>query len=167
MPPGRKLQKKNSKKSILDLHETIFHEMFKFLDHHTIFLRVRGVCRTIKTYADSFVQLGGVSMILGYQSFNLLQVYTLKRNVIVINIQSIKPYPTSDESKMNHTFRGMFNEKVVAGTFMKSKEGLWVQAKRLCISKKRVYWPYELMLETLYEYDPKDNEWITTISNSY
>lgn len=172
MPPGSKLQKKNGNKSILDLHETIFHEIFQFLDHNTIFLRLRGVCRTIKTYADSFLQLCGVSMILGDQdqSSYLLQVYTLKHNVIAIGIHSIKPYPTSEEDKMINTFRGMFNEKIVSGTFMKSKEGLWVQEafeKRLCIPKKRVYWPYELMLQTLYEYDPKENEWITTISNSY
>ena len=178
MSPDHKLRKKDCRKSILDLHETIFHEIFQFLDHHTIFLRLRSVCRTIKTYADNFVQLGGVFMFLGHQSCDLLQVYRLKHNIIFISIQSIKPYSTSDEIKMYHIFGGIFHGKVVAGTFMKSKEGLWTQEAsemRSCTPKMRVYWPCELMLETLYEYNPKQKEWIrmsqidrsSTISNRY
>ena len=180
MSPDIKLRKKHCRKSILDLHETIFHEIFQFLDHHTIFLRLRSVCRTIKTYADNFVQLGGVLMFLGHQSSDLLQVYKLKQNVIFISIQSIKPYPASDEIITYHgdTFGGIFNRKVVAGTFMKSKEGLWAQEayeQSLCPHMKKVYWPCELMLQTLYEYNPKENEWIrisqidrsSTITNSY
>ena len=138
MYPHNKLQKTNCKKSILNLHETIFHEIFMFLDPHTIFLRLRCVCRTIKTYADSFVQLSGVLMFLGHQKTDLLQIYRLKHNVVFVSIHSIKPCKT----KMDHTFGGMFNGKVVAGTFIKSKDGLWAQelsAKKVCVPKKNVY----------------------------
>ena len=178
MYPHNKLQKTDCKTSLLNLHETIFHEIFNFLDPHIVFLRLRSVCRTIKTYADSFVQLGGVLMFIGHQSSELLQVYRLKHNVIFVSIQSIKPYSASDETEMGHTFGGIFNGRVVAGTLMKTKEGLWAQElseKKLCVPKKNAYWPCGLMLQTLYEYNPKENEWIrlnhidrsSPISNSY
>ena len=160
MAPSKKWKEM---KSILDLHENIFHKIFQFLDNDTIYFKLRGVCRTMRIYADSFIQLGGVFMFLGQQSSQLLHMYKRKQNTVFDGIPSMKPYPASNAIKNGDAFWGVFNDRVVVGSMMRSKKGLWTQClseKRLHMHKKKVYWPCELMLQTLYEYDRKQRQWI-------
>ena len=88
MAPSEKLEET---KFILDLHENIFHEIFKFLNYDTIYFKLRGVCRKLRIYADSFIQLGGVFMFLGQQSSQLLHMYKRKENAFFICMSSMKP----------------------------------------------------------------------------
>ena len=156
-------EKLKETKIILDLHENIFHEIFKFLNYDTIYFKLRGVCRKLRIYADSFIQLGGVFMFLGQQSSQLLHMYKRKENAFFICMSSMKPYPASNAIQNGDSFWGVFNDRVVAGRFMRSNEGLWTKClseKRLRMHKKKVYWPCELMLQTLYEYNPNEKKWI-------
>ena len=54
--------KSNSKNSsehtnILDLHECIFREIFDNVDHHELYFTVRSVCRVLKSYVESYIEL--------------------------------------------------------------------------------------------------------------
>lgn len=149
-------------KSILDLHENIFHEIFQFLDNHTIYGKLRGVCSALKIYADSFIQLAGVVMFLGYGHSQLLHTYKLRKNIVSISVQSRMPYPAFHTIKNLGSFWGILNGRIVVGNTMRSEEGLWVQdsfKNNMSKHKRKTYWPCELMLKHLYEYNPKENNW--------
>ena len=106
MAPSEKLKET---KFILDLHENIFHEIFKFLNYDTIYFKLRAVCRTLRIYADSFIQLGGVFMFLGQQSSQLLHMYKRKQNAFFVAISSIKLYPASNAINTGDAFWEVFN----------------------------------------------------------
>ena len=102
-------------------------------------------------------------MFLGQQSSQLLHMYKRKQNAFFIAISSMKPYPRSNAIENGDAFWGGFNDRVVVGSLMRSKEGLWTKClseKRLRMHKKKVYWPCELMLQTLCEYNPREKKWI-------
>ena len=126
MAPSEKLKET---KFILDLHENIFHEIFKFLNYDTIYFKLRRVCRKLRIYADSFIQLGGVFMFLGQQSSQVLHMYKRKENAFFICISSMKQYPALNAIRNGDAFWGVFNDRVVAGSFMRSDEGLWTKCE--------------------------------------
>ena len=140
--------------TILDLHENIFHEIFRFLDNYTIYVKIRGVCRMLKIYADNFIQLRGVFVLHDHEYFQPLQMYKLKQNIVFISIQPRLPYPAFDEIACQDAILTMFNDKFVALKLMRSQEGLWVQDASeniTCENKNKIYWPCELMLQNLAE----------------
>ena len=156
-------------KSILDLHENIFHEILRFLDNYTIYVKIRAVCRVLRIYAESFVQLSGVFVLHGQGYCKLLRMYKLKKNIIFIRIQSQMPYPASHAiicPDWGTTFWGGFDGKVLVWSLIRSNEGLWIQdelERIICKNKNKIYWPCELMLKNVYEYNPQENKWIKFI----
>ena len=52
----------NGKKyiNILDLPESIFREIFDYIDHGELFFTVKSVCRLLETYVELYIELGGV-----------------------------------------------------------------------------------------------------------
>ena len=166
MAPSKKVRQV---KSILDLHENVFHEIFKFLDNYTIYVKMRAVCRVLRIYAESFVQLSGVFVLHGHGYCKLLHMYKLKKNIIFIKIQSRMPYPASHAiicPDWGTNFWAGFDGKVLVWSLIRSNEGLWIQdalVKTICKNKNKIYWPCELMLKNVYEYNPQKNKWIKFI----
>ena len=167
MAPSKKLKEV---KSILDLHENIFHEIFRFLDNHTISVKIRGTCRVLKIYADNFIQLRGVFVLNAQGYCQLLHMYKLKQNTIFISIQPRTPYPAFDEMASQDAIWTMFNDKLVALSLMRSKESPWKQddlGKMICENKNNINWPCELMLQNLYDYSPKEGKWMKNCMKLY
>ena len=127
--------------TILDLHENIFHEIFRFLDVDTIYVKIRAVCRVLRIYAESFVQLSGVFVLHGHGYCKVLQMYKLKQNIIFISIRSRMPYPPSRATIYPDSFWGRVNEKVLIWSLCRTNKGLWTkEALGKMIWKKNTLW---------------------------
>ena len=153
--------------TILDLHENIFHEIFRFLDVNTIYEKIRAVCCVLRIHAESFVQLSGVFVLHGHGYCKLLHMYKLKKNIIFIRTQSRMPYLPSHAIIYRDSFWGRVNDKVLVWSLTRTNKGLWTQdasGKMICKKKNKIYWPCELMLKNVYEYNPQENKWIKFIS---
>ena len=147
--------------TILDLHENIFHEIFHYMGVDTIYVKIRAVCRVLRIYAESFVQLSGVFVLHGHGYCKLLHMYKLKQSIIFISIQSRMPYPPSHAIIYPDSFWGRVNDKVLVWT--RANKGLWTKdalGKIIWKKKSKIYWPCELMLKNVYEYNPQENKWI-------
>lgn len=167
MAPPKKLKEA---KSILDLHENIFHEIFRFLDNYTISVNVRGACRVLKIYADNCIQLRGVFVLHAQGYCQLLQMYKLKRNIVFISIRPQMKYPAFNEIASKDAIWTMFNDKLVALSLIRSKEGPRTQdalVKIISENQNKIYWFCELKLQNLYEYSPKENKWMVKCMKLY
>ena len=149
--------------TILDLHESIFHEIFRFLDIDTVYVKIRAVCCALRIYAESFVQLSGVFVLHGHGYCKLLRMYKLKQNIIFISVPSRMPYLPSHAIIYRDSFWGRVDDKVLVWGLTRTNKGLWTKdalGKIICQKKNKIYWPCELMLKCVYEYNPKENKWI-------
>ena len=152
--------KSKQARSILDLHEKIFHEIFRFLDNYTIYVKIRTVCRVLRIYADSFVQLSGVFVLQGEGYCKLLHMYKRKQNSIFFSIQSRMPYPPSHSIINPEFFWGRCNDKVLVWSLIRTQDA---SRNIICKNKNKIYWPCELMLQNAYEYNHQENKWIKVI----
>ena len=49
---------------LFDLNEDIFRLMFRYLNCTDVYFTIRRVCRKLKQYADNYIQLGGIFMLI-------------------------------------------------------------------------------------------------------
>ena len=63
--------------NFLDLPEDVFVDIFKYLDHPTLYFTVACLCQKLKHYVDSHVGFGGIFLDLKHGTWIL---YSLKRS---------------------------------------------------------------------------------------
>ena len=127
--------------AFLDLFEDVFYEVFRFLRADDLYFSVRNVCTKLRYFVDSYVNLGGVFMLVGggcrfgevserRHSSEIL--YIFKQNGKVVSLCSktapALPQPLSsyviDELQI-HTcmeisfFGAVINGRIIAGHYCK------------------------------------------------
>ena len=111
--------------NFLDLNEDIFRRIFNHLEDETVYFILRNVCRKIKQYADTYIQLGGTFMCATGPDNSSEIIYVFKRNDRVISISSklVASYPRRLHNYSNIaptdliSFATIFNQKIVVGTW--------------------------------------------------
>ena len=126
--------KSNSKNSsehtnILDLHECIFREIFDYVDHHELYFTVRSVGRVLKSYVESYIELGG-EFVLAPRSpetpIEVLYIFKKKSKPVSSCSRLLPPlpHPGKDHNKKSpvhylRTFGAMIKGNLIIGVYCK------------------------------------------------
>ena len=90
-----RIQPNTTKKLVLlDVPENVFTEIFKYFKYRHVYLTLRMVCRRIKKYVDSYIQVGGVFFSPNlYQSSRTYIVLKRNHQLISVYCKLSGPYP--------------------------------------------------------------------------
>ena len=111
-----------SKVSILDLPESIFTEIiFPYFEFQHVYFKLRSICRRIKEYVDSYVELGGIYFNPNFDKTSRTYfVFKRQQKVVFVYCKWSKPYSNHFPfwfSKTNFSAFGLnIDNKVVVGT---------------------------------------------------
>jgi hypothetical protein len=75
----KKRQTPDHRKSIVDLPEQLFREIFKYLDTETVYFAMRNVSQEIKKQVDQYIELRGVFIVTGTFCCSTRLIHIFKR----------------------------------------------------------------------------------------
>jgi len=122
--------------NILDLPESIFREIFDYLDHGELFFTIKSVCRLLETYVELYIELGGEFILSPRSPETPIEVlYIFKKNSKPVSscskIMPPLPYPfNTDQANDVHekepihylrTFGAMIKGNLVIGVYYRFK----------------------------------------------
>ena len=132
------LTKTSSFVTLLDLHQDVLHEIFRYLDRNHLCFSVRHVCKAMKIHVESFMPAIEKFMLVDQSGSNrlfmtILVIYMFKRRyyppLLYMKVKSVFPLPkpvnNSKESitcvELIGNFGGLIKERLIAGYFCVEK----------------------------------------------
>ena len=116
----------------LDLNEDVVREIFLYLDYDEVFYTLRKVCKQLKEYVDTYIQLGGVFLLCSVPGMPSKLLHVFKQNGRIVGIcpklGPAIPRPSfAGSSESTFTFDiGSFGyrikEKIVVGVYYTKQE---------------------------------------------
>ena len=173
------LTKTSSFVTLLDLHQDVLHEIFRYLDRNHLCFSVRHVCKAMKIHVESFMPAIEKFMLVDQSGSNrlfmtILVIYMFKRRyyppLLYMKVKSVFPLPkpvnNSKESitcvELIGNFGGLINERLIAGYFCvekvakpKSLHSLWERLGQ----KRSPFRRFCRLIPYLYEYEESTKAW--------
>ena len=125
--------------NLIDLPESVFREIFQYLESKTIYISLRHVCKKLKEYSDNFLQLKAVALgaeeqlgigiwtlqhIFKRASFGFIILKSVlvlnKNNIIVLNKKVDWKHPSEQNMEWfnrNSPFGMILCGKVIVGAY--------------------------------------------------
>ena len=111
----------------LKLNEYIFYEIFRHLEYKEVYGVLRTVCRTIKNYVDSYMNITGTFMLASNSYVNqnlLIQVFNRNNKVVYLHSKVVPsipnldhPYTNLDQGFHSKLFGATIHGNIVIGVF--------------------------------------------------
>ena len=94
---------KSIKTTLLDLHETAFFEIFKFLNDIDIYCGCRNVCRILRKYADTYLPCVGTFLcVTGVSDSNKNDDFPLFKNPVDIDVDLLYVFKRQRNGQVTH-----------------------------------------------------------------
>ena len=65
--------------SLVQLPELVFHEIFKHFEYKTLIFTIRVLCKKIRQYIDSYIEIKGIFMLTGENQSPSKIIHIFKR----------------------------------------------------------------------------------------